>query len=65
MNFVKLEDIHKLAKRSGTKITKEDIKTLNENQTDKKIQAMKKYKDKAEQRLDISNIDSKNLLNSK
>jgi hypothetical protein len=38
---------------------------LNENQTDKKNEAMKKYKDKAEQRLDISNINPKDLLNSK
>lgn len=66
MNFVKLEDIHKLGKRAWNKITKEDIKKLNDNQTNKKkIKAMKKYKEKAEQRLNIENIDPKDLLNSK
>lgn len=66
MNFVKLEDIHKLGKRSWTNITKEDIKILNESQTnEKKIVAMKKYKEKAEQRLNIENINPQSLLNSK
>lgn len=65
MNFVKLEDIHKLWKRAWTKITTKDIKTLNNNQSEKKKKVMQKYKDKAEQRLNIENINPKDLLNSK
>lgn len=66
MNFVKLEDIHKLAKRTWTKITKEDIKVLNENQADeKKKKAMKKYKEKADQRLNLEAMNPEHLLNSK
>jgi len=65
MNFVKLEDAHKLDKRKWTKITKEDIKILNENQSESKLKKMKKYKDKADNRLDIVNIKPIDLLNSK
>jgi len=65
MNFVKIEDIHKLWKRKWTKITKEDIAILNENQPEKKKKAMQKYKDKAEQRLSITDINPKDLINSK
>ncbi len=65
-NFIKLEDIHKLGKKIWKKITKEDIEQLNKNQTDKnKIEWMKKYKEKAEQRLKIEEINPKDLLNSK
>jgi len=53
MNFVKIEDIHKLWKRKWTKITKEDIAILNEKQPEKKKKAMRKYRNKAEQRLKI------------
>lgn len=66
MNFVKLEDIHKLWKRAWNKITKEDIKILNNNQADeKKTKAMEKYRKKVEQRLDLTGINPKHLLNSK
>ncbi len=65
MNFVKIEDIHKLWKRKWTKITKEDIKNLNENQSENKKKAMQKYKNKADQRLNVLNIDPKDLINSK
>jgi len=66
MNFVKIEDVHKLDKRKWAKITKEDIKKLNNNQTDKKkVKAMQKYKEKAEQRLKIEDINYKDLLNKK
>jgi len=64
MNFVKIEDIHKLWKRKWTKITKEDIKNLNENQSKEKIEVMQKYKDKAKQRLKIEDINPKDLINS-
>lgn len=64
-NFIKIEDIPKLWKKIGTKITKEDIEKLNENQTDvTKIKAMKKYKEKAEQRLKAEDIHKEDLLNS-
>jgi hypothetical protein len=65
-NFIKIEDIYKLGKKVTKKITKEDIKQLNKNQTDKKkLEAMKKYKEKAEHRLKVENINRKDLLNSK
>ena len=65
MNFVKIEDIPKLGKRKWTKITKEDIALLNENQPEKKKKAMQKYKNKAEQRLKITDINPQDLINSK
>ena len=65
MNFIKIEDAHKLWKRKWTKITTEDIAILNENQSEKKKKAMQKYKDKADQRLSIADINPKDLINSK
>jgi hypothetical protein len=47
-------------------ITVKDIKKLNENQSDtRRIKAMKKYKEKSEQRLQINDINPNDLLNSK
>jgi transposase len=64
--FVTPEDAAKLGGKALKDITPNDIKKLNNNQTDpKKIKAMKKYKDKVEQRLQTENINPKDLLNSK
>jgi len=65
MNFVKIEDIHKLGKRKWSKITKDDIKNLNDNQSEEKKKIMQKYKDKAKQRLSIADINPRDLINSK
>jgi thermostable 8-oxoguanine DNA glycosylase len=64
--FVTPEDAAKLGKKALKNITPNDIKKLNNNQNNpKKIKAMKKYKDKVEQRLQTENINPKDLLNSK
>ena len=65
MNFVTIADAPKLGKRKWTKITTEDIAILNENQSEKKKNIMMKYRDKAEQRLNISDINPKDLIDSK
>lgn len=64
MNFVKMEDIPKLWKKIWKKLTKEDIKKLNENQDSKALSVMKKYKDKAEMRLNWEQLKNP-LFNSK
>lgn len=64
--FVTPEDAAKLGKKALKNITADDIKKLNKNQgNSKRVGAMKKYKDKAEQRLQTENINPKDLLNSK
>jgi len=62
MNFVKIEDIPKLGKKIGKKLTKYDIKKLNENSNN---EVMKKYKDKVDMRLKAEQIDKSALFNSK
>ncbi len=64
MNFVKVEDIAKLWKKIGKKLTKEDIRKLNENQNINSIKSMQKYKDKANMRLKVDQIKNP-LFNSK
>ena len=46
MNFIKVEDMHKLGKKSNEKITVEDIQKLNNYQSKSKLKWMKKYKEK-------------------
>ena len=65
MCFVKIEDIPKLWKRKWNKMTKKDIKNLNDNQSEEKKKIMQKYKNKADIRLDIANINPKDLIDSK
>lgn len=62
MNFIKIEDIPKLGKKIWKKLTKKDIDKLRTDDTNK---IMKKYKEKAEQRLQADLINPKNLINSK
>ena len=62
MNFIKIEDIPKLGKKVWKKLTKKDIDKLRKDDTNT---TMKKYKEKAEQRLQADLIDPKNLINSK
>lgn len=64
--FVTPEDAAKLWWKALKNITVKDIKKLNENQSDtRRIKAMKKYKEKSEQRLQINDINPNDLLNSK
>jgi len=65
MNFVKVEDIPKLWKKCNEKITVEDVKRLNNSQNNTKIEVMKKYKEKVDNRLKIVQINKKDLYNSK
>jgi len=64
--FVTPEDANKLGPKALKNLSVNDIKKLNNKQTDpKKIKAMKKYKDKIDQRLQTENINPKDLINSK
>lgn len=63
MNFVKVEDIPKLGKKVGKKLTKKDLENLNKANSENEI--MQKYKDKSQCRLQAEQIDPKSLLNSK
>ena len=56
MNFIKLEDVAKLWRKPDKKLTKKDIQKLNINL---KNPLMKKYKDKAKQKLKIEDINPK------
>jgi len=62
MNFIKIEDISKLWRKPNKKLTKKDIQELNKKAENV---LMQKYKNKAEQRLKIENINPNDLLNSK
>ena len=63
MNFVKLEDIPKLGKKVGKKLTKKDLENLNTANSENEI--MQKYKKKSECRLQAYHIDPNALSNSK
>ncbi|MDQ7022675.1 MAG: hypothetical protein Q9M97_03995 [Candidatus Gracilibacteria bacterium] len=65
MNFIKVEDMAKLGKKCNEKITVEDLKKLNNSQNNTKIEAMRKYKEKADQRLNIAQINKNDFYNSK
>ncbi len=65
MNFVKVEDIPKLWKKCNEKITVDDLKKLNNNQNIDKLKWMKKYKEKADNRLNIGQVNKNDLYNSK
>jgi len=64
--FVTPEDAIKLGSKALKNLTLNDIKKLNENQTNNnKMKSMKKYKNKAEQRLKSEDINPESLLNYK
>jgi transposase len=63
MNFVKVEDIPKLGKKIGKKLTKKDLEKLNQTKTKNTI--MQKYKKKSECRLQTEQINLNDLINSK
>lgn len=64
--FILPEDAIKMWKKWLKNISVKEINELNKKQEDKKrIENMKKYKDKAEQRLQTEQINPKDLLNSK
>lgn len=63
MNFVKVEDIHKLGKRIGKKLTKKDLEKLNEANTENVV--MQKYKEKSACRLKAEEVNQNALFNSK
>lgn len=63
MNFVKVEDIPRLGKKVGKKLTKQDLENLNKANQENKV--MQKYKEKSQCRLQAEQIDSKALINSK
>tara|TARA_B110000977_G_scaffold200129_1_gene289581 strand:- start:934 stop:1278 length:345 start_codon:yes stop_codon:yes gene_type:complete len=69
MNFITLEDIPKLGKKIGKKLTQQDIQKLKTSReiTEKteKGESMKKYKDKRENRLQAEQITKESLVNSK
>jgi hypothetical protein len=62
MSFVKADDIIKLGK-IPKKLTKKDIAKINRNSN--KNNVMKKYKEKALQRLKSEDINHKMLVNKK
>ncbi|MDA3778670.1 MAG: hypothetical protein PF487_00285 [Bacteroidales bacterium] len=62
MSFVKAEDIIKLGK-IPKKLTKKDIAKINKKSNKNDI--MKKYKEKALQRLKSEDINPKSLVNKK
>lgn len=62
MNFIKIEDIPKLGKKIGKKLTKDDIKKLNEKSDNRML---KKYKNKVDMRLKAEEINKNALFNSK
>jgi hypothetical protein len=63
MNFITIQDIPKLGKKIGKKLTKKDIQRLNEKK--EKNTTMKKYKDKREHRLQAEHIHPHSLINRK
>jgi hypothetical protein len=64
--FITPKDANKLGSKALKNISINDIQKLNSKETDpKKIKAMKKYKDKVNQRLQTKNINPKDLINSK
>ena len=63
MNFVKVEDIPKLGKKIGKKLTKKDLEKLN--QTNKENTVMQKYKEKSVCRLQADQINQDSLINNK
>jgi len=64
--FITPEDANKLGAKALKNMSVNDIQKLNDKQTEpKKIKAMKKYKDKVNQRLQTENINPKDLINSK
>lgn len=63
MNFVKVEDIPKLGKKIGKKLTKQDLEKLNATNAENVV--IQKYKNKSACRLQAEQIDKNTLINSK
>lgn len=63
MNFVRVEDIPKLGKKIGKKLTKQDLEKLNATNAENVV--IQKYKNKSACRLQAEQVNQDTLINSK